>query len=123
MKALDQVVKLEEDVIKAMLKSDVKELDSLISDELIFTDHTGQIITKAADIEAHRSGNLRINSIEPSEQLIKIFNDTAVVTVLKKIKGQYLDDPFEGKIRFSRIWINRDNSWKIVAVHSTVVSN
>ena len=106
-----------------MLKSDVQQLDALISDELIFTDHTGRLLDKATDLEAHRSGTLKIDSLESSEQHIKIYKDTAVVSVLVNIGGSYATQPFKGNLRFTRVWMNRDHSWKVVAAHSVAVNS
>jgi ketosteroid isomerase-like protein len=121
MTTLEQITDKEQELLQAMLRSDVEKLDNLISDDLIFTDHNGQILNKLADIETHRSGKLKMESIKPSEQIIKIYQDTAIVSVLLDIKGKYMGQPFHGKDRYSRIWILMDNSWKIVAVHSSVM--
>lgn len=118
----EQIISLEEKLRQSMLKSDVKELDALISDELIFTDHTGRRVSKSVDMEAHQSGNLKIESIKSSEQEIKTYDQMAIVSVLMSIEGKYLGEPFHGNIRFSRTWLNLDDSWKIVAAHSTLVS-
>ncbi|RAP23549.1 hypothetical protein C2W64_03060 [Brevibacillus laterosporus] len=45
-------------------------LDKLIDDDLIFVNHFGQILSKETDIEAHRSGNLKISRIDVLEQRI-----------------------------------------------------
>jgi|WetSurMetagenome_2_1015567.scaffolds.fasta_scaffold294534_2 ketosteroid isomerase-like protein len=121
MTIIEQIIEIEQVLLQAMLTSDVKVLDDLIADDLIFTDHTGRVVNKSTDIEAHRTGSLNMESIEPSEQVIKIYDKTAIVSVLMQIKGQYLNHPFQGKIRYSRVWINIDNSWKIVAGHSSSV--
>jgi hypothetical protein len=55
-----QIIQYEEMLRKAMLSSDVKVLGELIHDDLIFVNHFGQILTKGADIEAHRSGVLKL---------------------------------------------------------------
>lgn len=52
--------KLEDQLIKAMLKSDVEALESLIADELLFINHEGQRVTKAQDIEIHASGTIKL---------------------------------------------------------------
>ena len=119
----EQIVHLEQVLLQAMLKSDVEELDALISDELIFTDHTGRIVSKTTDIEAHRSGKIHIESIDPGEQLIKIYDKVAIVSVLTKIKGNYFGQSYEGKIRFTRVWMDINHSWKIVAGHTTLVND
>ena len=121
MTTLEHIIEKEESLLHAMLTSDVKVLDDLIADDLIFTDHTGRVVNKAEDLESHHTGSLKIESIDPSEQAIKIYGNTAIVSVLMKIKGQYLKQPFEGKIRYSRVWMNIDNAWIIVAGHSSAV--
>lgn len=57
----------EERLRKAMLIGDVDSLDNLINDNLIFVNHFGQILTKEADIEAHRSGLLTFTDIKISD--------------------------------------------------------
>ena len=118
---LEQIIEKEESLLQAMLTGDLKVLDDLIADDLIFTDHTGRVVNKSEDLEAHRTGSLKIESIDPGEQVIKIYGNTAIVSVLMQINGQYLRQPFEGKIRYSRVWMNINDSWKIVAGHSSAV--
>lgn len=119
----DQIEKHEQELVKAMLNSDVQQLDKLISDDLIFTDHNGRLLDKATDLEAHSSGTLKISSLKTTEQRIKIYNDTAVVSVLMNIAGTYAVQPFNGNLRFTRVWMNRGNSWKVVAAHSVAVNS
>jgi hypothetical protein len=67
MKAIVEM--LETRLQAAMLAGDVVELDDLIADDLIFTDHAGNRSDKAQDLAAHRSGTLRL---ERRELLIAI---------------------------------------------------
>jgi len=122
MTTLEHIIEKEESLLQAMLTSDVKVLDDLIADDLIFTDHTGCVVNKSEDLEAHRTGSLMIESIDPGEQVIKIYSNTAIVSVLMQMNGQYLKQPFEGKIRYTRVWMNIDNTWKIFAGHSSAVN-
>ncbi len=57
----------EEQLRLAMLASDVESLDVLISLSLIFTSHFGSVISKRDDLDEHRSGALRFQTIELSE--------------------------------------------------------
>lgn len=117
----EEVIKSERDIIQAMLTSDVKELDRLISDQLVFFDHFGHRFSKIEDLDAHRSGKIRIESIEVSDQIIKVYNHIAVVFVLLKIKGEFFGNLSEGSFRFCRVWTKDDNVWKITAGQSTLV--
>ena len=117
---IEEIKKVEDSLMQAMLNSDVNALDNLIFDDLIFTDHTGRIVSKAEDLEAHRAGHVGIELIEPSEQLIKVYGQTSIVSVLIKLKGRYLEQPFEGTIRYTRTWLKRDGAWQIVAGQATM---
>ncbi|MEM1505577.1 nuclear transport factor 2 family protein [Domibacillus sp. 8LH] len=66
------VVKHEEMLRQAMLTSNVKALNELIDHDLIFVNHFGQILTKEADLEAHRSGVLNFTAITVMEQRVKL---------------------------------------------------
>ena len=63
-----------------MLSSNVELLDELIADDLIFVNHLGQVLSKEMDIEAHRSGNLKMTGIDILDQRIR-FLDRAAVTI------------------------------------------
>ena len=51
-----QIRACENRLYAAMLTSDVAELDVLISDDLLFVGPTGELATKAMDLDLHRSG-------------------------------------------------------------------
>lgn len=115
----NEIIAYENRLIGAMKDSNVAELDALIDDNLVFTGHDGLHYTKQDDLEAHRSGNIEIYSIETSEQIIKIVDDVAVVSVLKNISGSYFGETQVGIFRFTRVWKMKDDGWKIIAAHST----
>ncbi|WHI50187.1 nuclear transport factor 2 family protein [Microbulbifer sp. MLAF003] len=106
----------------AMLDSDLNALSALLADDLVFTNHLGQLLTKRDDLSAHESGRLDIESINISENSIKILGNTAVVTARVQICGTYDGNPTNGDFRFTRIWANQDNSLQVKAAHSCTVT-
>ena len=122
MTTLEQIKEQEQVLLQAMLKSNVEALDSLISDDLIFTHFTGQIFNKADDLEMHRSGKIAFESMQPSEQVIKIFGNTAVVSVLMRLKGRFMGQPFESNNRYTRVWVKTNDSWQIVTAHTSLIN-
>ena len=105
--------------MEAMKNSNVAELDTLIDDELLFTAHDGKRYTKQMDIEAHRSGNVEIYSLDTSEQIINVVGDVAIVSVLQDISGSFFGETQVGIFRFTRVWKLKGGVWKIIAAHST----
>lgn len=117
----DLIRELENRLIEAMKASNIQELNALLADDLIFTAHTGQIFRKEDDINAHSSGNIKIFSIETSEQVIRIEDNVAIVSVLMEISGSFFDNTEVGFFRFTRIWKLNGAQWQIIAAHSTQV--
>lgn len=110
-----EIIKLEEELRLAMVNSDVDKLDELIDDSLIFTTPDGKIATKQMDLEVHRSQVQKISELVPSEQIVKIYENCAVVTVKMKLIGDYNGINISGLYRYTRLWAKIDDKWKIVA--------
>lgn len=118
---MNEILKLEEKIVDAIVGSDVEVLDQLLHEELAFVNHLGMTISKKEDLAPHISGDLKITAIEISDQQIRLFGDTAVVTVVKKIKGSYLKQEFESRVTFTRVWKLFDQQWKVIAASSVPV--
>ncbi len=119
---VDQIVALEERLRIAMLAADCDALDQLIAADLIFTDHMGRVLSKAADLDAHRSGLLKLDHLQPSELKISATSQLAVVSVRMKMKGSYDEAPFAADLRYTRIWRHSTSAgWEVLAGHSSHV--
>jgi ketosteroid isomerase-like protein len=99
-----RILALEDQLKTAMMSSDTVVLDKLLDDDLIFTNHLGQIMSKNDDLEAHRTGFVKINSIEHSEWQIKLKENIAIVSVLSRIHGEFGGEESNVALRFTRIW-------------------
>jgi ketosteroid isomerase-like protein len=106
---------------QAQLTSDVRELDRLIDDDLVFTGPNGLIYGKEDDLDAHRNGTIRITRLEPSEERIQNFGDIAVVSVRMEMSGTFEGRPFSGPSRYTRVWRRHGDSWRIVAGHVSAI--
>ena len=106
---------------RAQLSGDVAELDRLIDDELVFTGPDGGLYSKADDLDAHRTGMVRITRLDASDERIQRFGDVAVVSVRMEMSGTFRDEPFSGPFRYTRIWCARPDGWRIVAGHVSAV--
>lgn len=75
----------------AMLTSDVAALDMLIADNLLFVGPTGELATKAMDLELHRSGGTKFHELVPKELEIQVCSDQwAIVAAKVFLSGTYL---------------------------------
>lgn len=101
----------------AMMAGDVALLDKLLSDDLIFTDQSGRLLTKADDLAAHRSGDLKLDTVDYSERHVRDAGEVAVVSVLARLSGSYGGSGFTGAFRYTRVWVRGERGWQVLAAH------
>jgi len=77
------IVAAEEQLRAAQLGADIATLDRLIADEILFTGPDGQLGTKAQDLEAHRSGSVRVLAHRPEELRVRRVCDHVHVAALR----------------------------------------
>jgi hypothetical protein len=111
----EQIIECEKRLLEAMKTGNIKVLDELLDDNLIFNIPTGQTITKEMDIENYRSGIMTVSEILTSEQVIKSIDDIYIVAVTVNLKAKYADQIIDGKFRYLRVWKAINNSWKVIA--------
>lgn len=118
----NEIIEVEEKLRRAMTSSNIAALDKLLSTKLLFTNHLGQVISKADDIKGHSSGDLKIENLELSERQISFASELAIVSVHAKISGSYKGAPANGNFRFTRIWKNENSAWQVIVGHSSIVA-
>jgi ketosteroid isomerase-like protein len=119
---IHQISLIEERLRLAMLASDCLALDELISPDLIFTNHLGQICGKQDDLNMHRGGLLKLHTLEPSELSVRTWGNLAVVSVRMKVGGAFDNMAFQEDLRYTRVWgLSERGSWEILTGHSSRV--
>jgi ketosteroid isomerase-like protein len=119
-----EIAALEAELRAAQLGSDVDALDRLISDHLLFTGPDGALATKADDLTAYRDGIMRVTSHEPQDLRVRrVGADVAVVALRTRLAGSYAGTPFEGIVRYTRVWAREDGQWRIVGGHVSVTAD
>lgn len=123
--ALEQhIIEVEERLRLAMLTSDVAALDQLLADNLVFTNHLGQTITKQDDLAFHQSGLCRFQAIEYSERRIQHLGEGVVVSVRVQWAGLYGETLFQDDLRFTRLWQHSPQGlWQVIIGHSSVIQS
>lgn len=117
-----EIEQAEERLRQAMLTSDVARLDELLSDTLIFTNQDGVRLSKADDIAAHQSGQLKIDRLNPqSEPIIRILNDSAIACVTIELAGTYDGNAFNGVFAYTRFWHCSNDRWQVASAHCSSV--
>ena len=118
----EAVEEAERRLIAAMIISNVDELDQLLHDDLLFITPDGQTITKTMDLDSHRARSMVIDEFIPTIESIKLFDETAVVTLQVRASGKMLGEPISGTFRYLRVWKQFEDSLKVIGGCCIVLS-
>jgi ketosteroid isomerase-like protein len=110
---------LEQEWADAVKRRDVEAIDRLQADEYVFTDPAGQVWTKTRELDTIKAGDLQIASFELSEVKVRLYDNTAVVTLRIVWHGKFRDTDISGPQRMTDVFVKRDGRWQCVASQAT----
>jgi ketosteroid isomerase-like protein len=117
-----QVEALEEQWRAIQMANDVNAMDKLLSDDYIGISMTGQIYTKAQQLERMRTKKLTLTQIKFDEMKVKLIGSIAIVTSRTDIEGVNDDVPVKGTYRYTRVYRRMPSGvWKITSFEATRV--
>jgi ketosteroid isomerase-like protein len=115
-----QIQELERQAKDASVHRDAAFAERMLADDYVAITPLGQVITKGDTIAARRSGQLRYDSIDISDMVVRVYGNTAVVTARAEVKGKDLGEEFSVPYRYTRVWIRRSGHWQTVSYQATV---
>jgi ketosteroid isomerase-like protein len=98
----------------AVAKNDAATMDRILADDFVLITGKGRVFTKANLLEEARSGRYVYERQEDSQQKVRVWGDTAVVTALLWAKGKENGKPFEYKLWFSDTYVRTPSGWRYV---------
>ncbi|RNI29958.1 nuclear transport factor 2 family protein [Rufibacter immobilis] len=118
----EDVLHTETVLVEAIKSRDVKLLDSILHDDLLFIAPNGQVVTKQMDLDSHRAGEMLVEQLLPTVEEVKIVDDTAIAILVYDTKGTMLGKPIQGRFRYIRIWKQFSDSLKVIGGSCTKLS-
>ena len=117
-----QVTKLENDWVKAMIAKDYAVLDRVMADDFTVSgDPDGSVVTKAQLISSIKSGEAVTTSYKYADLKVRVYGNAAIVTGLQSFVSTLKGKDDSGTFRFTDTWIKKGDSWQCVVEHSTKV--
>jgi ketosteroid isomerase-like protein len=115
-----EIIEMERQAREASLHRDADFSQKTLADDYVAITPLGQVTTKQDTVAARKSGQLRYDTINVSDMVVRIYGDTAVVTARADVKGHQLGEDFSGPYRYTRVWIRRTGRWQAVSYQATV---
>lgn len=115
-----EIVDMERQTKEASLHRDADFPLRTLADDYVAITPLGQVTTKQDAISARRSGQLRYESMNITDMVVRLYGDTAIVTARAEVKGHQLGEDFSGPYRYTRVWVRRNGHWQTVSYQATV---
>ena len=105
------------DACKAYLEGDADKMAELLTEDFTLTDASGEVTTRADDIEHAKKGTMRYEVFENYDMKVRLHGDAAVITGRTRVKGLAGNTPFASVFQFTDTLVRRDNKWRVAASH------
>jgi len=114
---------IEQKMADALLKGDGPGFGKFVSDDwkIVLTD--GKTLTTAQVTQALAGGKLKFRSVKLSDLEVRSHGDTVIVIGVNQTSGSWDGDDFQGKDRFTDVFVRKDGAWKCIASHSSTMSD
>lgn len=101
----------------AMLEGDIRILDRLLAEDLVFVDSQGKMLGKQEALETFRRGTLKITQLDVLSRRIRMMENSAVVILHARSAGLQNGQAFGGSFACTRVWGRGHEGWRVVSVH------
>lgn len=116
-----ELLKLQNEWATARIKGDVAFLEKLYAKEFRITAMNGSVVDRDADIAVFANRDMKPEIIEDDDMQIAQYGEVAMVTGREHVKGTYKGYPGDYWLRFTNVFVRRDERWQMVTHHSTEV--
>jgi ketosteroid isomerase-like protein len=109
-----QVSQLEQELIEAFRRNDMRALERIMADDFVFTDPRGASITKELWLADLRSGASAFESVEIENVRVRLAGDAALVTGLVTLKARSRAGGYNGQFGVIDVYMKREGRWQLV---------
>ncbi len=98
----------------AVEQNDADTMDRILADDFVLVTGSGKVFTKQDLLDEARSGRMVYEHQRDTEQVVRVWGDTAVITALLSAKGTEDGQPFAYRVWFSDTYVRTTDGWRYV---------
>ena len=98
----------------AVKANDAATMDRILADDFVLVTGKGKSFTKADLLKSARDKPETYEHQEDTEQTVRVWGDTAVVTALLWVKGSNKEGTYDYRLWFSDTYARTKNGWRYV---------
>jgi ketosteroid isomerase-like protein len=104
----------------AVKENEVATMDRILADDFILVTGSGKTYSKSDLLAEARSGRVQYERQDDTDQTVRIWGDTAVITALLTEKGTDNGRPFDKTVWFSDTYRRTPEGWRYVFGQSSL---
>ncbi len=117
-----EITVLEQRWRQAQMSGNIPEMDRLLAEDFLGITASGQVVTKAQQLDRMRTRRIDLQRMDVFDSKIKISGDLAVVTSLVQINGMMDGHTVDGSFCYTRVYQRGAASmWRITNFEATRV--
>lgn len=102
-------------------KGDVRALDLIFDDSMVYIDEDGSQLTKAQFLAHAKEAGGHMQSLITQTMSVHVYGDTAVVAGSYRAKGVQRGKAYQRDGRFIDMWVFKQGAWVCVVAQATPV--
>jgi ketosteroid isomerase-like protein len=102
---------------------DVRALDQLLSNTLVYTDYDGSFMNKPQFLASVKSATPDADQITNENVSVTMYGSSAIVTGVYHEKGTQKGKTISRRGRFTDSWVKENGTWLCVASQSTLIGH
>jgi len=118
----ETLIELEQGWNEAFYRKNVAFIDKVLADDFMATYDDGTVGDRAKELSMAAAFNQQVESAVPDAFQVKVYNKTAVVRFVLNVVGIKKGERSELTLRYTDVWVWRDDRWQCVSTHSTRVA-
>jgi ketosteroid isomerase-like protein len=115
----DEILKVDDERNQALQKGDIATLDRIYSDDVIYANASGALLTKAQHLAELKGRTLNFRSFKHEDVQVTVHGDTGALTGISKSVVEYQGAVSSSNRRFLNIFVKKDGRWQCVAHFET----
>ncbi|MFN7943807.1 MAG: nuclear transport factor 2 family protein [Blastocatellia bacterium] len=114
------IAALDAEYQEAVKNNDAATMDRILADGMVLVTGNGTVYTKADLLREARQKTVSYECQEDTQQTVRVWGDTAVITALLRAKGIEQGEPFDYRVWFSDTYVRTASGWRYVFGQSSL---
>jgi len=114
------VARLDTEYQEAVKRNDVNTMERLLADDFTLVTGSGKVYTKADLLNEARSGGIMYEHQEDTDQTVRLWGSTAILTAKLWAKGMENGKPVDATVWFSDTYVRTPSGWRYVFGQSSL---